>query len=501
MSTFTVRVTSSATNPGGTVYGQQPDLGAPSYWDVYISNSTDPLLPNGVYDGYCLNPFQFIYPQSYGAQNSAGNAISSFNAIGYGSITQQQIDSINWLLSQNFTSDAKYGGQFSFGEVQYAIWRLVGYTDAQLASELSDPYLTANGRQSVSVSDANTLLANAQAAISSGHGVLPTNAYFSEIIDPDGAVQPLIIQLQTAKLGDYVWLDTNGNGIQNVGEVGVDNVVVELYNGAGQLIATTLTGDDFSTAAIEHGFYQFAGLAAGSYQVKFVAPSYQFTTQDALGNSQDATDSDANAMTGFSQIVTLAAGQSNQTVDAGLIVPPSAKISGFVYEDVGNDGLRNAEPAISGVSVTLSGINDLGAVVTAATVTNALGYYEFVGLRAGTYTVVETQPAGYLDGKDTAGTTGGSVATNDQISGIPLAPGQHSQENNFGELKPASLTGFVFNDTNNDGSRAGDVGIPGATVTITGTDDLGNPVTLTTTTAADGSYGFANLRQIGRAHV
>ena len=47
-------------------------------------------------------------------------------------------------------------------------------------------------------------------------------------------------------------------------------------------------------------------------------------------------------------------------------------------------------------------------------------------------------------------------------------------ENNFGELKPASLTGFVFNDANNDGSRAGDTGIPGATVTLTGTNDLGD---------------------------
>ena len=231
MSTFTIRITSSATDSSGRAYGQQPDLGAPSYWDVYISNSSDPLLPNGVYDGFCLNPFQFINGYSnYGAQNGAGNATSSFNAIGFASITQQQVDAINWLLSQNFTSDPKFGGQFSYGEVQYAIWRLVGFTDAQLVGELSDPYLTANGRQSVSVSDANTIIANAQAAIASGHGVLPANAYFSEIIDPDGTVQPLIIQLQSAKLGDFVWSDTNGDGRQSAGESGVDNVVVELYS-------------------------------------------------------------------------------------------------------------------------------------------------------------------------------------------------------------------------------------------------------------------------------
>ncbi len=95
---------------------------------------------------------------------------------------------------------------------------------------------------------------------------------------------------------------------------------VELYDGNGNLIASTLTGDDLSTAAVETGYYQFTGLQAGNYQVKFIAPSYQFTTQDASANTQDALDSDANAA-GFSQLVTLAAGESNQTIDAGIVLP------------------------------------------------------------------------------------------------------------------------------------------------------------------------------------
>ena len=44
MSTFTIRVTSSATNAAGNAYGQQPDLGAPSFFDLYVTNSTDPAL-------------------------------------------------------------------------------------------------------------------------------------------------------------------------------------------------------------------------------------------------------------------------------------------------------------------------------------------------------------------------------------------------------------------------------------------------------------------------
>ena len=348
MSTFTIRVTSSATNTAGTAYGQQPDLGAPSFFDLYITNSSDPALPNGVYDAYCLNPMQTILvsPSSYGAQNYAGNTPTSFVPIGFNSLTQTQVDQLNWILSQNFTSDPKYGGQFNFGEVQLAIWKIVGFTDAQIAAEGLDRFINDNNRNIETAADVNYLISSSLTAVNSGHGVLPTDAFFSTIIDPNGTVQPLIVQLQSAKLGNYVWFDTNANGLQDNSEVGVDNVVVELYNKNGILVASTVTGDDFSTAAVEHGFYQFAGLKAGDYQVKFIAPTGAlFTTQDVLSNTQDALDSDANAITGFSHVVTLASGQSDQTIDAGLVNPGT--ISGRVFEDIDHNG--TGDTPIAGV--------------------------------------------------------------------------------------------------------------------------------------------------------
>jgi len=396
MSTFTLRVTSSATNTAGTAYGESPDLGAPSYWDVVISGSTDPALPNGVYDGYCLNPNAIIRTgTSYTAEESAGNALSSYTAVGLSALTTTQVSQINWVLAQNFTSDVKFAGQFNYGEVQSAIWKLLGFTDAQIAD--TDPrFLSDNLRNTITASDVDFLVSSAQAAVASGHGVVPTDSYFSTVIDPAGDAQPLIIQLQSAKLGNFVWEDTNKDGLQSTGELGIDNVVVELYDGAGHLIASTVTGDDFSTAAVEHGFYQFAGLKAGDYQVKFIAPAYTFTGQDAAGNTQDAIDSDADA-TGLSHVVSLAVGESNQTIDAGLVkaAPLPSSISGFVYEDSGNDGVKGAgEAGIAGVTVKLTGTDDLGNPVSLTTTTAADGSYSFATLRPGTYTVVETQPAG-----------------------------------------------------------------------------------------------------------
>jgi hypothetical protein len=62
-------------------------------------------------------------------------------------------------------------------------------------------------------------------------------------------------------------------------------------------------------------------------------------------------------------------------------------------------------------------------------------------------------------------------------------------------LLPASLSGLVFADFNNDGQvDFGERAIPDVLVTLDGTDDLGQPVHLTRTTDADGIYVFDNLR-------
>ena len=81
--------------------------------------------------------------------------------------------------------------------------------------------------------------------------------------------------------------------------------------------------------------------------------------------------------------------------------------------------------------------------------TDANGDYSFSDLRPSGvdgYTVTETQPAGLLDGIDTAGSLGGDAAVNDVISAIPVGSGDAGTGYDFGELPPATLSGTVFED-------------------------------------------------------
>jgi uncharacterized delta-60 repeat protein len=62
-------------------------------------------------------------------------------------------------------------------------------------------------------------------------------------------------------------------------------------------------------------------------------------------------------------------------------------------------------------------------------------------------------------------------------------------------LTPSSLSGLVWEDFNDDGQvDFGERGIRGVAVTLTGTDDLGNAVSVSQLTDGDGAYTFLNLR-------
>jgi hypothetical protein len=109
-------------------------------------------------------------------------------------------------------------------------------------------------------------------------------------IPPTPSPDPVVI-------GDRVWEDVNADGYQADFEPGLPGVTVNLLNGVGSVVATTVTGPA--------GDYLFTGIPAGTYAVQVVlAAGYEIGLANPVGQ------------------ITLAAGQSDLTKDFGAFRSP-----------------------------------------------------------------------------------------------------------------------------------------------------------------------------------
>ena len=190
---------------------------------------------------------------------------------------------------------------------------------------------------------------------------------------------------------------------------------MNLLDSSGNLITTIQTAAD--------GSYSFTNLASGDYIVEFLPPA-DHTFSPADQGSDDTIDSDADIATGRTDVITLIAGQIDDTVDAGLIEidPNRVAIGNMVWSDDNGDAIMDGnEDGISGVTVRLYADNgdgdpDPGTDTLVATVnTDAHGVYFFPNVSPGDYFVAIVPPAGF-----TRSSPGG---------GSDPVPGDHTEAN------------------------------------------------------------------------
>jgi uncharacterized repeat protein (TIGR01451 family) len=266
-------------------------------------------------------------------------------------------------------------------------------------------------------------------------------------------------------IGGRVYVDNDDDGVEGAGDRPIPNVVIELRTPAGVVVATTTTDAD--------GAYSFADIKGGDYVIVETQPA----------GYGDGRENPTNRVE-----IAIAADQAAEPVNFG---ERTGSLSGLVYNDANDDGARGpTEPVIAGVTVTLTGTDLHGQPVSRTAVTGADGTYVFADLPGGTYALVETQPAGFNDGRDTPGSAGG-VASGDTISGIVLGAASNAVGYLFGERGDnAELSGTVWLDHDHD--RVLDSGEP---TLADWTVELlyGGQAVAVATTGADGAYQFTGL--------
>ncbi|HCW7476790.1 TPA: MSCRAMM family adhesin SdrD, partial [Staphylococcus aureus] len=274
-------------------------------------------------------------------------------------------------------------------------------------------------------------------------------------------------------LGDYVWEDTNKNGIQDQDEKGISGVTVTLKDENGNVLKTVTTDAD--------GKYKFTDLGNGNYKVEFTTPE-GYTPTTVTSGSDIEKDSNGLTTTGVIN------GADNMTLDSGFYKTPKYNLGNYVWEDTNKDGKQDStEKGISGVTVTLK--NENGEVLQ-TTKTDKDGKYQFTGLENGTYKVEFETPSGYTPTQVGSGTDEGIDSNGTSTTGVIKDKDNDTIDSGF--YKPTyNLGDYVWEDTNKNGVQDKDEkGISGVTVTL---KDENDKVLKTVTTDENGKYQFTDL--------
>jgi len=421
-------------------------------------------------------------------------------------------------------------GAFSLGDTLFIDWNGNGTQDAGDIGISGSTLLLYQDENTNGVIDAEDALVGSMSTDANGYYLftsLPAGSYqltvdrtspgfptlYNRTADPDGILDDRSSVLLTAdddlqdfgyqpygfnSIGDTVWYDSNGDGIQSgVTETGIAGATVRLsvdYNNDGNWVQIS------SQVTDANGNYLFTALPDSNYRVT-VDSTGAGIPDDAFGNDWSPTTA-----TSFE----IAASGGNAYLDADFGFAPLGAIGDTIYWDNNGNGDQDwGEPGVPGVTVNLyldknnSGVLDDGDTLAATQNTDSNGNYLFTELAAGNYVVDVVDGSGPL-----AGTPLTADPENDGLpcpipavagpscdgqTGVQILPGTFFMGADFGYLPPGVIGDFVWIDLNTNGLfDVGEQGIPYVPVVLYSGLGTTTPVA-TNYTDGDGYYSFGNL--------
>jgi hypothetical protein len=278
---------------------------------------------------------------------------------------------------------------------------------------------------------------------------------------------------QLGQIGNYVWYDLNGDGIQDNGEWGIPGVNVTLTDCSNppNILQSEITN--------ENGYYKFDTLNTGDYKVQFEPPPNHAFTQMNQG-SNDFRDSDVNPATGYTDTIHVALNIADYDWDAGIYRTSGlCTIGDKAWLDMNVNGIQDEdEPGITGIPFALYAGSDMTHAVAWDT-SDTEGNYLFEGLPPGTYSLRFLFPD---DFRMTAPNQGDddSIDSDFYPDGQGTGPfeiteGMEALNWDLGLYWPymeANIGDKIWNDINHDGIQdTGEPGLAGATINLLSPDD------------------------------
>jgi protocatechuate 3,4-dioxygenase beta subunit len=210
-----------------------------------------------------------------------------------------------------------------------------------------------------------------------------------------------ITSVVKVSVGDYVWLDTDRDGVQDVNEKGINGVVLSIRKADGSLVYDVNGKLVSSTKTNKSGRYSFDNLPPGQYRVTVVDPAGYAAT---LTKSVSDAGVDSSLRSELSAVLSTD-GQRDPSLDFGFYRPSSSErveVGNYVWKDRNGNGLQG--PGDTGIRGAILSITDsdglpvrdvFNRLVRPQTTKND-GKYLFRNLPPGKYVVRIKYPDNYF---------------------------------------------------------------------------------------------------------
>ena len=278
--------------------------------------------------------------------------------------------------------------------------------------------------------------------------------------------------IRPAKVEGTVFADRNDNGLMDEGEGGLEGALVCLMTDAGEEAFRQTIGED--------GVFLFDAVMPGAYLLRYELPENGiFARVRENGNRMEGEGN-----IGETAVFELKIAEERTAALCGALT--LGTLEGAAWQDHnGNGAWESGEEALAEVRITLTPVREDVEAVTA--VSDAEGHWMLDALRPGEYTLEVAMPEDFVTSRMPGNAM--PIASGYHAQSVPMtiAMGQTEENQVLGGARPATLSGRVWLDENNDGKMDGEEARP-AGLTVTVLDDADGSVFATLRTDENGAF-------------